>query len=480
MSTELRVVRETEAGTVPPPTHPMRVAKALVEARYTGERGITLRNYHGDFYQWDGTQYIELHRRDVERVAYGFLDHSYYHKGTTNQLTPFAPTQRKISDVLHALQACVGIESIFDAPHWVDQRSDPAPAHIIALANGMLDIATRTMHPSTPLFFNHHALPFSFNPTAMAAPRWQSFLRQLWPNDEESILCLQEVFGYLLTTDTRQQKAFLMVGPKRAGKGTLGRVLTGLLGPHNVAAPTLASLATNFGMQPLVGRPLALISDARLSGRSDSKVVVERLLSVSGEDSITIDRKYREPWTGRLPTRFMVLSNELPRLSDASGALTSRFIVFMLTNSFYQAENPNLTVELLSESSAIFNWALEGLDRLLTRGYFVNPSSGAEAIQQMEDLASPIRAFVRDRCTIDPPASVGHKELWNSWKEWCADTNNAPSNQSTFGRDLRAIIPTLKNSQVGPRGSRDRCYVGIKIRDTDELELGSADVAVFQ
>lgn len=65
-----------------------------------------------------------------------------------------------------------------------------------------------------------------------------------------------------------------MVGPKRGGKGTIGRVLTGLLGAHQVAAPTLASLSTNFGLQPLIGRPLALISDARLSTKADSKIVV--------------------------------------------------------------------------------------------------------------------------------------------------------------------------------------------------------------
>ena len=68
-------------------------------------------------------------------------------------------------------------------------------------------------------------------------------------------------------------------------------------------------------------RITAIVSDARISGRSDAKVVVERLLSISGEDSLTIDRKYKEPWTGRLPTRFLVLTNELPKLTDSSGAL---------------------------------------------------------------------------------------------------------------------------------------------------------------
>ena len=57
---------------------------------------------------------------------------------------------------------------------------------------------------------------------------------------------------------------FLLVGPKRGGKGTIARVLRRLIGAHNVAGPTLASFATNFGLQDLVAKSLAVISDARL------------------------------------------------------------------------------------------------------------------------------------------------------------------------------------------------------------------------
>ena len=64
---------------------------------------------------------------------------------------------------------------------------------------------------------------------------------------------------------------------------------------------------------------LAIISDARLGGGNVHQVV-ERLLSVSGEDMLTIDWKYLEPWTSTLRTRFLVISNELPRFGDASGA----------------------------------------------------------------------------------------------------------------------------------------------------------------
>jgi hypothetical protein len=69
----------------------------------------------------------------------------------------------------------------------------------------------------------------------------------------------------------------------------------------------------------------------------------------------------------------------------------------VLTKSFYGSENPKLTGELLAEAPAIFNWALEGLDRLNQRGYFVNPESGNDAIQQMEDLSSPIGTTVPNR-----------------------------------------------------------------------------------
>ena len=49
----------------------------------------------------------------------------------------------------------------------------------------------------------------------------------------------------------------LLIGPTRAGKGVIARVLKALVGRGNYAGPTLASLGTNFGLSPLIGKPLA-------------------------------------------------------------------------------------------------------------------------------------------------------------------------------------------------------------------------------
>src|SRR5207302_2367278 len=137
------------------------------------------------------------------------------------------------------------------------------------------------------------------------------------------------------------------------------------------------------GLAPLIGKHVAIISDARLSGRTDQAVIVERLLSISGEDTLTVDRKHREAWTGQLPTRLTIISNELPRLSDSSGALAGRLILLPLTQSFYGQEDENLMAKLLPELPGILLWAIQGLLRLRERGHFLQPESGKQMIEEM-------------------------------------------------------------------------------------------------
>jgi putative DNA primase/helicase len=221
----------------------------------------------------------------------------------------------------------------------------------------------------------------------------------------------------------------------------------------------------NFGLAPLIGKRLAIVSDARLGGRADQHIIAERLLSITGEDAITVDRKFREAWTGRLQTRFLILSNELPRLPDASGALVSRFIVLLLVNSFYGREDLALIDRLLAELPGILNWSIAGWRRLAERGHFVQPASALDAIQQLDDLASPIGAFVREECETGPGHCVETGRLFEGWERWCArHGRDHPGSAQTFGRDLRAALPWLKVRQPRQGEDRLRFYEGIRLK----------------
>src|SRR5262245_17072158 len=154
-----------------------------------------------------------------------------------------------------------------------------------------------------------------------------------------------------------------MVGPTRGGKGVIARIETALIGKRNVCGPTLSSLGTEFGLQPLLGKSLAIISDAR-GGSKNASVVVERLLSISGEDTLTVNRKYKDQWTGKLPSRLHIISNELPRLGDASSAIVGRLVLLLTTRSWLGREDYELEKNLCAELSGILNWSLDGLQRL--------------------------------------------------------------------------------------------------------------------
>lgn len=448
---------------LPAPGNPMAVARALVHERFSVGDVDTIRAWRGSFSVWDGRCWPERDETTVRSEVYRFLEHAVYE--TKDAVRPWEPNRIKVGNVLEALRAVVHLPETVQQPSWIDGDGGDDPRDLLVMSNGILHLPTRRLTPHDPRLFTSHAVPFAYRADAPHPGRWQTFLADLWPDDPEAIGLLQEMFGYVLSGDTRQQKIMGLVGPTRAGKGVIANTLSNLLGRANVGAPTLAGLTTNFGLQDLIGKTLAVVSDARLGPKANVQALAERLLSVSGEDAITIDRKYRSPWTGRLGVRFLLLTNELPRFTDASGALAKRFVLLVLQRSFYGRENPALLAELLPELPGILNWSLDGLDRLRAQGRFSEPASAREAIRELEDLASPMSAFLRDRCIVGRDQEAPRDVLWATWKSWCEEGSQHHGTKATFGRDLGAAVPGLRSRQPRTDGDdRIRVYVGVGIR----------------
>ena len=444
---------------VKPPGEPMPNARMFLKSEYGHGDGHLLIQQGGQFYAWDSTCWPALEDPVLRSDLYQWFEGKEYL--ADKDLKPFAPTARKVADLIDAVKAITIVRSSVETPSWLTPGNGNPANELISCSNGLIHWPTRELYPHRPGFYVHHSVPFGFDPDAPVPTKWISFLNELWPNDDSSIKAVQEMFGYFVSGDCKQQKMFLIVGPKRGGKGTIARVLSRMIGRHNVAGPTLASLGTNFGLQDLIGKPVAVISDARMGSKSDASAIAERLLSISGEDLLNVDRKFKEPWSGYLPTRFVIISNELPRFTDSSGALASRFIVLMLTNSFYGKEKPGLTEELCEELPGIFNWSLDGLTNLRARGRFAQPEASKTVIREMEDLASPVGAFIRDRCIKAPDLEIAVEDLYKAYRSWCEENGRPACNSATFGRDLRASCPGLRI--VRHRPARCRLYSGLAL-----------------
>jgi putative DNA primase/helicase len=446
---------------LPPPSDPMAVARELVQQRYTGPGALTLRHWRGGWWTWAGSHWVEREDRAVRTECYAFTERAVYL--TEKGIRPWEPTRFKVGNLLEALAAITHLDETVDQPSWTNGHRGEA---VVALANGLLDLERRRLLPHSPHYFNQTAVPFDYQPGAPLPARWLGFLSELWPDDPKSLAALGEFFGYVISGRLDLHKILLIVGPTRGGKGTIARILGKLIGPANVAGPTLSSLSYDFGLAPLLGKGLAVISDARLDASRDSSVVVERLLAISGEDTITVNRKYREQWTGKLPSRFLIVSNELPRLGDASATIANRFVVLLLRESWLDREDHALEPAITAELTGILNWALEGLDRLTEQDRFTRPASTDEAILALQDLASPVAAFVRDQCVTGPAHEVMVDIIFGRWKEWAEANGNRPGSRQTFGRNLRAVVPGLRVSQPRDGESRERQYQGIGLRET--------------
>jgi putative DNA primase/helicase len=441
------------------PKAPFDTAREFVLRRYHQGGDQILYHQGGAFYAWTGDHYPEKDEETLRSELYEFLDDA---QRCGEGRFRFKPTRAHVNDILDALKAATHLEAKHCAPAWLGDG--PVPANeILACKNGLLHLPTGELIDHSPMFFSHDVLGFEFNPDTPPPRHWPDFLNSLWPEDAESIATLQEIFGLCLTPETRYQKAFMLIGPRRSGKGTIARVLAALIGKNRVVWPTLSSFADQFGLAPLIGKRLACIPDARLGRHANHDKIAERFLSITGEDDQIIDRKYREPWKGRLQVRFLVQSNELPQFDERSGALAGRFIILKMQQSFYGRENLGLAETLLAELPAILNWAIEGWRRLNGRGYFSQPKAGNDLAEDLENLSSPVKSFVKEHCVTGPEHRVEVNVLYNAWRAWNGSIGQYSVPQANlFSRDLYAAYPQIRRSQVrGDDGKRKRVYVGI-------------------
>ena len=459
------------------PTDPNRLANVVREQYRRDDGACSLVHHQDAFFVWDGRNYRERgggeFRAETARLVQADFDGLaaegiFDRNGFTHQVS-----RRLVTDVQQALASLVHLNDSIDLPTWL---CNPAPTHAkdtLVFANGILDLAgwiageTNCFRSPTASFFTRTALDFDYSPNA-TCPCWQAFLCDLGFNDQGCGELLQDWFGYCLDSDTTQQKMLLLIGPPRSGKSIVSRTLCKLVGVDNFVAPTLQVIQSEFGLQPFVDKKLAVIPDARLSNRSNRAAIIERLLSITGEDSLTVNRKNKPMITTKLGTRIMMVTNELPDLKDASSAFTNRLLILPTTRSFLGRENPRLADELREELPGIFLCALEGLRRLRQRGHFIAPESSRELADEMRVLASPIQGFLDEFCAIDTEASVRCNSLYQAWRGFCEDRNLYDRGDAQFGKDLRAALPQLRKQQVRDSSGRSWRYVGVRLRRFDE------------
>jgi len=311
-------------------------------------------------------------------------------------------------------------------------------------------------------------LEFDYDPHAPAPKRWLQYLNEAWPSQaerDEFIPALQRLMGALLVNDTSWQAIGLLIGPSGCGKGVALRVMTQLVGLANTAAVSARSLAkSEFVLSSLRGKTLATLSDMRL-GPDIKEDLIERLLSISGEDMLGINRKHKSVLHEKLDTRIVIATNEIPNLPDAGGALCRRYkVIKFATPVARESMDARLGDVLTEELPAIFNWALEGLRAAWRDGLRNGPLASAE-LSVIHEVGSPLSAFVADCLTVEAGAMATRADIYRSYTIWAlGEGNKSPLSDRVFGRRLRDTLPSLGDSRPRVDGVCVRHYTGVKLQ----------------
>ncbi|MGP5241966.1 DNA primase family protein [Corynebacterium flavescens] len=457
-----------EFDSYPSPAMPMGAARRLVSDLFTTAEHKTLVFWRGDWWQWQRSSWA---RADSDLEVKGPIWHRLEEvtfSSKDDEPKPWAPTPAKVSNIMEPLAILTRIPDATPAPVWLDGT---APAPLVSMNNGLLNIRTRELTGHTPAFFNTWALEFDYIPDAQC-PIWDRFCAQVFAHDPKGALLLQEFAGYLISGRGDLHKALLIVGPPRGGKGTISRTLHALIGAANVVSPSLSNLGSEFGLAPLIGKPLAVVEDARADDDRRNNTTVERLLNIVGQDAVSVNRKNKDYWHGTLPTRFILISNETPRFLDSSGAIANRFMSVRLKASFADNPDTHLGEKLHKELPGIFNWALAGLRRLGKQGHFTRPATMDEMDDLLSDMASPVAQFLDEYYIVTGAQADVEKvtDAFGQYKMWAELQGMRPMVRDTFVQRFQAVNPGIEYKNTRLNGRPGRWFFGIRAKTGDFSE----------
>jgi len=450
---------------------PLNVAERLIQDQLTMDKFTTLRKYVGNWYLWTGSHYACHGKDHLRGEIYRYLDGKSVIRETPRgpEMVKFKVTARTVTDIVDALSKWD--LTVYDAPKWLTSDVDhKRPEDLVTFKDGLLDLGQYAdgnirLLPHSPHYFNTLALPYEFDADAEYG-RCEEYFNEVFNGAEDCVRLLRQWLGYCLVADTSMQKFMILIGPSRSGKGTILRLIERMLGQDQVCGITWHNLSSQFGREPMLGRSVALLGDARTPARNERAAILECLLRITGNDTISVNQKHvKERAAVRLRTRLTMAVNEFPAFIDNANALEARMLILDLPNSYAGKEDYTLETKLAEhvDNGGLARWALGGLMDLRTSGRFCEPATSAVSRKHFKALTAPIQTFIEECCDIGPDRVVPKSALFDVFCRWCHENQYSATKREQFGRAVTNQHRSITQRRGGAEVNRQREYVGIAI-----------------
>lgn len=326
------------------------------------------------------------------------------------------------------------------------QEVNDAPLKLIALKNGIFNTETGELEPFNLGYFILNALPLKHDPQA-DCPKIKKFVSEVV--NAEDIPVLQEIAGYCLYRGYIIHKAVMLVGEGANGKSTFMEILRAMLGQKNVSTVPVQELESNrFAVCSLYGKLANIYPD--LSDKALRSTGTFKMLT--GGDTISAEYKFKDKFQFRNYAKLIFSANKVPESPDDTTAFFRRWIIVNFPNQFLDGDpktDKDLVEKLTAEEelSGFFNWALEGLRRLLKNGRFSTGKSVEETREQYIRASDPVKAFAMDCIEHKAGNIVPKDEVYAAFIQYCQEMRLPTIPKNAFSMRLPQYLPNLQSER---------------------------------
>lgn len=340
----------------------------------------------------------------------------------------------------------------------VAKESGIADANLIAFKNGVLNVADDTFTDFSPEYIITNKIPHNYNPNA-ESDLLDGVMKKLACGDESVYKLLYQSIGYCFYRRNELRKSFFLLGEKRNGKSTFLDMVGTLLGEDNTANLDLCEIGDRFRTAELTGK-LANIGDDINDEWVSNTAIFKKV--VSG-DTVTAERKGKDPFKLRSFAKFFFSANSLPRLGRGkdSSAVLDRLVIIPFDAKFTKNDadyDPFIKYKLRGEDvmEALIAKAVPALREVLIEQEFEHCAKIEGHMTEFEKSNNPILEFYEELDEADY-MNEPVKAVYQRYNSFCISNNLQAMSAIEFKKQMKKQFGLIERN-IEHNGKKVRVY----------------------
>jgi P4 family phage/plasmid primase-like protien len=414
------------------------ISDAFVEMYQDENSRFLFARHRGQWYKYQDNHYQSLSDEDLNSVVMEFLRNNYPKNAAKNMLINV--------NVNLGASDLGGIPSGWNMPCW---RNGEEATGLLIMENGIIDVekASRLERDAfqghTVELFSTFAVPYKFDAKA-TCPMFQNYLEGVQP-DPEAREVLQMMAGLSLVPDTSYEVIFILYGEGGTGKTVFLHILEHLVGKDNFCCLPLNKFIEKHSTHLLTEKLLNIVGDLPTAGNGVNLNQIEGILKdIASGGNIPVERKNKDPLTAPAIARCVFASNSLPSFADRSDGIWDRLRIIPFNQKFRGSDkqNPNLKYDIVkNELPGVFNWALEGLNKLRKLRRFPDAPDGIKLVQEHRLNCDHEKQFLSEYYETSNGSYVVKSHLYTHYREFCCNNGYHSKNSANFNCEVKRVFP---------------------------------------